>query len=110
MPGALDGIRVLEFTLVVAGPMTGVLLSDMGADVIKVEPPGGESTRHSRSVVPNESETFQTFNRGKRAMVVDLHLPDGRAVVHRLVPTADVVVANDGEGGRAGIRILCASL
>jgi crotonobetainyl-CoA:carnitine CoA-transferase CaiB-like acyl-CoA transferase len=94
MAGPLDGIRVLEFTLVVAGPMSGVLLSDMGADVIKVEPPGGESTRQSRSVVPDESKLFQAFNRGKRDIVVDLQQPEGRAVIHRLMPTIDVVVVN----------------
>jgi len=105
MAGALDGVRVLEFTLVVAGPMTGVLLSDMGADVIKVEPPGGESTRHSRSVVPTESKGFQTFNRGKRGMVVDLQRPEGRAVIHRLMPTVDVVVVNYRYGVAAGIGI-----
>jgi len=74
--------------------MSGVLLSDLGADVIKVEPPGGESTRQSRSVVPNESKSFQAFNRGKRDMVVDLQRPEGRAVIHRLMPTIDVVVVN----------------
>jgi formyl-CoA transferase len=94
MTGPLDGVRVLEFTLVVAGPMSGVLLSDLGADVIKVEPPGGESTRQSRSVVPDESKSFQAFNRGKRDMVVDLQRPEGRAVIHRLMPTIDVVVVN----------------
>jgi crotonobetainyl-CoA:carnitine CoA-transferase CaiB-like acyl-CoA transferase len=105
MPGALDGIRVLEFTLVVAGPMAGVLLSDLGADVIKVEPPGGESTRHSRSVAPNESKAFQTFNRGKRDLVVDLQRAEGRAVIHRLMPTIDVVIVNYRYGVAAGIGI-----
>jgi crotonobetainyl-CoA:carnitine CoA-transferase CaiB-like acyl-CoA transferase len=70
------------------------LLSDMGADVIKVEPPGGENTRQSRSVVPNESKGFQAFNRGKRGIIVDLHQPEGRAVIRRLMPTIDVVVVN----------------
>ena len=94
MPGPLHGIRVLEFTLVVAGPMSGVLLSDLGADVIKVEPPGGESLRQARAIVPDESKAFQTFNRGKRGIVVDLQQPEGRAIIHRLVPTIDVVVVN----------------
>ena len=94
MPGPLHGVRVLEFTLVVAGPMSGVLLSDLGADVIKVEPPGGESTRQSRAVIPDEGKLFQAFNRGKRDIVVDLQRPEGREVIHRLMPTIDVVVAN----------------
>ena len=94
MPGPLDGVRVLEFTLVVAGPMSGVLLSDLGADVIKVEPPGGESTRQNRAVIPNEGKLFQAFNRGKRDIVVDLQQPEGREVIYRLMPTIDVVVAN----------------
>ena len=105
MPGPLDGIRVLEFSLVVAGPMSGVLLSDLGADVIKVEPPGGESLRQARAIVPDESKAFQTFNRGKRGIVVDLQQPEGRAVIHRLVPTVDVVVVNYryGVAERVGI-------
>ena len=105
MPGPLDGIRILEFSLVVAGPMSGVLLSDLGADVIKVEPPGGESLRQARAIVPDESKAFQTFNRGKRGIVVDLQQPEGREVIHRLVPTVDVVVVNYryGVAERVGI-------
>ena len=105
MPGPLHGIRVLEFSLVVAGPMSGVLLSDLGADVIKVEPPGGESLRQARAIVPDESKAFQTFNRGKRGIVVDLQQPEGREVIHRLVPTVDVVVVNYryGVAERVGI-------
>ncbi len=94
MPGALDGVRVLEFSLIVAGPMCGAVLADMGADVIKVEPPGGEPQRKNRSVVPGESKWFQAFNRGKRDRVVDLQRPDGRDVIHRLMSSIDVVVVN----------------
>lgn len=94
MTGALDGIRVLEFSLIVAGPMCGVVLSDMGADVIKVEPPGGEPQRKNRSVVPGESKLFQALNHGKRDLVVDLDRPEGREIIHRMMPTIDVVVVN----------------
>ena len=92
--GALDGIRVLEFSVVVAGPVCGVILSDLGADVVKVEPPGGEPHRRNRAVVPNEGKLFQTFNRGKRSLVVDLGSDEGRALIHRLLPQTDVVVVN----------------
>ena len=92
--GALDGIRVLEFSVVVAGPVCGVILSDLGADVVKVEPPGGEPHRRNRAVVPNEGKLFQNFNRGKRSLVVDLGTDEGRALIHRLVPQTDVVVVN----------------
>jgi len=94
MAGALDGIRVLEFSLIVAGPMCGLVLADMGADVIKVEPPGGEPQRKNRSVVPGESKLFQAFNHGKRDLVVDLGRPEGREIIHRLMPTIDVVIVN----------------
>ena len=93
-PGALDGIRVLEFSVVVAGPVCGLILADLGADVVKVEPPGGEPHRRNRAVVPNEGKLFQNFNRGKRSLVVDLRRAGGRALIHRLVPQADVAVVN----------------
>ena len=92
--GPLDGVRVLEFSQIVAAPVCGVNLSDLGAEVIKVEPPGGEQTRRGGSVVPNESKGFQALNRGKLSLVVDLKEPRGRDVIHRLVPDIDVVVIN----------------
>lgn len=94
MPGALDGVRVLEFSLIVAGPMCGVVLSDMGAEVIKVEPLGGEPGRRNGSIVPTESKSFQAFNHGKRDLVVDVSRPEGLAIIQRLIPTVDVVIVN----------------
>src|SRR5687767_9854462 len=70
--GALAGIRVLEFSQIVAGPIVGIQLSDMGAAVIKVEPLAGEARRNSGAVVPNEGKYFQSLNRGKRSLTVDL--------------------------------------
>ena len=92
--GALDGIRVLEFSQIIAGPVVGVSLSDLGADVIKVEPPGGEPIRNSGSVVPGESKAYQSYNRGKRGIVLDLHDPRGLQTAYRLIPHMDVVVTN----------------
>ena len=104
-PGALDGIRVLEVSVVVAGQVCGLILADLGADVVKVEPPGGEPHRRNRAVVPNEGKLFQNFNRGKRSLVVDLRRAGGRELVHRLVPQADVAVVNyrPGVAERLGI-------
>jgi formyl-CoA transferase len=110
VPGALAGIRVLEFSQIVAGPVVGILLSDMGADVVKVEPPGGEARRNSAAVVPNEGKYFQSLNRGKRSLVVDLARPEGTAVIHRLVPGADVVVCNYRHGVPARLGIDYATL
>ena len=103
--GPLAGIRVLEFSLIVAGPATGINLSDLGADVIKVEPPGGEAIRQSGAVVPNESKAFQGYNRGKRGIIVDLADRRGLEVIHRLVPQIDVVTNNyrPGVAERIGI-------
>ena len=103
--GPLAGIRVLEFSLIVAGPACGINLSDLGADVIKVEPPGGEPIRQSGAVVPNESKAFQAYNRGKRGIIVDLADPRGLDVIYRLVPQIDVVTNNyrPGVAERLGI-------
>ena len=92
--GPLAGIYVLEFSQIVAGPFAGVALSDMGADVIKVEPLKGEDRRNSGAVVPNEGKYFQSLNRGKRSLTVDLGTAEGQALMHRIIPEFDVVLLN----------------
>jgi formyl-CoA transferase len=94
VPGALEGVRVLEFSEMIAAPLAGMLLGDLGADVIKVEPPGGESWRLMAQFAPGESRAFIALNRNKRGIALDLKTPEGQAVVHRLVPTVDVVIVN----------------
>jgi crotonobetainyl-CoA:carnitine CoA-transferase CaiB-like acyl-CoA transferase len=92
--GPLDGIRVLDLTQIIAGPFGSMMLADMGADVIKVEPPGGEAWRLIAQFMPGESKSFQSLNRGKRSLVLKLDDARGQQVVHRLIPTIDVVVTN----------------
>ena len=94
MPGPLDGVRVLEFSVIYAGPFGGLHLSDFGAEVIKVEAPGGEPFRHQGAVVPGESKAFHWLNRGKQSLVLDLSDPRGQEVIHRLIVDTDVVLIN----------------
>jgi crotonobetainyl-CoA:carnitine CoA-transferase CaiB-like acyl-CoA transferase len=94
LPGPLAGVRVLEFSQIVAAPVCGVNLSDLGADVIKVEPPGGESTRNTGAVIPKEGKGFQALNRGKRSLILDLQDQRGRDLVQRLIQDIDVVLIN----------------
>ena len=94
MPGPLDGVRILEFTEIIAGPYGGMLLSDMGADIIKVEPPWGEPWRFTQEIVPNESRNFISLNRGKRSLPLDLTKPEGLEIVYKLIPDMDVVIIN----------------
>jgi formyl-CoA transferase len=94
-PRALDGIRVVDLTQVMAGPFCCMLLGDMGAEVIKVEPPDGEATRHMAfPLAPGVSGPFLAVNRNKRGVVLDLARPEAVAILKRLVETADVVVEN----------------
>ncbi len=93
--GALDGVRVIDLTQVMAGPFCCMLLGDMGADVIKIEPLGGETTRQMElEVGPGVSGPFLAVNRNKRGVTLDLKRPEGVAVLERLVETADVLVEN----------------
>jgi len=92
--GPLQGIRVLEFTQIIAGPFGCQHLADMGAEVIKVEPPEGEPWRLFSQFMPGESKTFQSLNRGKKSLVLKLQEPEAQAIVHKLIPTIDVVVIN----------------
>jgi len=96
MPGPLSGIRVIELAHVMAGPVCGLMLADMGADVVKVERlPNGDS---SRAFLPpevrGESAAFMMLNRGKRGIALDLRAEEGRAVVRRLVSGADIIIEN----------------
>jgi len=105
-PGALDGIRVIDMTQVMAGPFCCMLLGDMGADVIKVEPPGGETTRQMEfELAPGVSGPFLAVNRNKRGITLDLKQAEAVAVLARLVATADVLVENyrPGVARRLGI-------
>ncbi len=90
----LDGIRVLDFTRVLAGPYATTLMADLGADVIKIEAPGGDDYRHVGPFRDGESALFQTVNRGKRSIVLDLRSADDLAVARNLAGRADVVVEN----------------
>jgi crotonobetainyl-CoA:carnitine CoA-transferase CaiB-like acyl-CoA transferase len=95
----LDGIRVIDFSRVIAGPMCTQILSDMGAEVIKIEnPDGGDDTRKGagpRAGGPNgESHFFMTYNRGKKSVALDFTTPEGQTIVHKLLAGADVMVEN----------------
>jgi crotonobetainyl-CoA:carnitine CoA-transferase CaiB-like acyl-CoA transferase len=93
--GALEGLRVLDLSRVLAGPFCCMMLGDHGADVIKVEPPVGDETRHyGPPFVDGESVYSMNINRNKRGMVLDLSTRDGQEVVRRLAQTADVLVEN----------------
>ncbi|APF37747.1 CoA transferase [Chelatococcus daeguensis] len=90
----LADLRVLDFSRVLAGPYCTALLADLGAQVIKVEPPGGDDYRHIGPFVEGESMLFATVNRGKRSIVLDLAKAEDLAVAHALAARADVVVEN----------------
>src|SRR5690349_8781587 len=95
-PGPLRGMRVLELAQIMAGPTCGLMLADLGADVIKVEKlPGGDDSRGYREPrVNGVSAPFLMLNRNKRGIALDLKSADGRAILLRLVKNADVLVEN----------------
>jgi crotonobetainyl-CoA:carnitine CoA-transferase CaiB-like acyl-CoA transferase len=97
--GALRGLRVLDLSRVLAGPYACMMLGDHGADVIKVEPPGGDETRaYGPPFTGGEAAYYLALNRNKRSIVLDLATPQGQEVVRRLVQTADVLVENFKSG------------
>ncbi len=91
----LEKIRVLAFTHIVMGPATGMILADLGAEVIHIEPPTGDSTRFLKGM---GSGYFPYFNRNKKSLAVDLKTPEGRVIIQELVKTADVLIENFGPG------------
>ena len=101
----LDGIVVLDATQVMAGPYCAMLLSDMGARVIKVEPPDGDSTRAMAGARGGDSAAFNAVNRGKLGMVLDLSQQAGREVFTRLARSADILIENFRPGVMARLGL-----
>jgi crotonobetainyl-CoA:carnitine CoA-transferase CaiB-like acyl-CoA transferase len=105
MAGPLEGVRVLDFTTMVAGPVACMMLGDQGASVIKVEPTNGELMRRFDSGRNGMSPFFLSCNRNKRSLAVDLKSTDGLEIVRRLIATAAVLVHNfrPGVAERVGL-------
>ncbi|MFG1359160.1 CaiB/BaiF CoA transferase family protein [Xanthobacter pseudotagetidis] len=106
LAGALDGLRVLDFSQIGAGPTCSMYLADLGADVVKVEPPGGDV---GRALAPpwygSEAAIFVAFNRGKRSLCLDLKAEEGRCAARRLALRADVVVESFRPGVMARLGL-----
>jgi crotonobetainyl-CoA:carnitine CoA-transferase CaiB-like acyl-CoA transferase len=100
MPGPLAGVKVLELAQIMAGPTCGIMLADLGADVIKVERiPGGDDTRHmDRPSVRGESASFMAMNRNKRGIALNLKLPAAQEALKRMAARADVLTENYRKG------------
>ena len=91
---ALEGLRILDVTQVMAGPFCTMLLCDMGADVIKIEPPAGDSSRRMAGAIGSDSPSFNAVNRGKRGLILNLKSSAGQEVFRHLTKTADILVEN----------------
>lgn len=108
--GALSGVRVLDLSAYLAGPYACTLLSDLGATVIKVEPPTGDNSRSYPSSLKAAPRGFLGLNRGKKGLVLDLKTDEGVALLHRLAASADVLVHNFRPGVAERLRIDFATL
>lgn len=89
----LKGLKVLEFTHAVMGPTTGLLLADMGAEVLHIEPLEGDATRRLRGF---GTGYFPFYSRNKKSLAIDLKAEEGRAIIYELTKTVDIVVENFG--------------
>lgn len=103
----LAGVRVIEFSHMVMGPSCGMILADLGAEVIKIEPPGGDKTRQLTGVGVG---FFRTFNRNKKSVVLDIDSPEGQATAIELIARSDVVIENFRPGRMAALGLDHASL
>ena len=115
MSGALQGIRLLDLTHMLSGPYAGMILADLGAETIKVEPPAGEGTRKLLANNPKYSlggmgAYFITLNRNKKSIAIDLKQEQGLALFYRLVEVSDIVLSNFGAGVPQRLGIDYASL
>jgi crotonobetainyl-CoA:carnitine CoA-transferase CaiB-like acyl-CoA transferase len=102
---ALKGLRVLDVTQVMAGPYCAMVLADLGADVIKIEPPTGDSTRQMPGAVGADSPSFNAVNRGKRSVVINLKTAGGRDLFTRLARTTDILIENYRPGVMAALGL-----
>ena len=100
---ALSGLQVIDLTRILAGPFCTQLLADMGADVIKIEPPNGDPVRKQGVILDGISWYFAQFNRNKKSVVLDLYDPDDKTKLTRLLEEADVLVENYRPGVLAKI-------
>lgn len=91
---ALHGLVVLDVSQVMAGPFCAMQLADLGAEVIKIEPPSGDPTRHMPGALGRESPGFNALNRGKRGIVLNLKVPEAREAFRRLARRADILIEN----------------
>src|SRR5262249_16646916 len=97
--GKLSGIRVLDLTVFLPGPMMTLMMSDQGAEVLKIEAPAGDPARRQEPFEADQSVWFRNLNRGKKSIVLDLKSEDGKARLWDLIDRADVLV----EGFRPGV-------
>jgi crotonobetainyl-CoA:carnitine CoA-transferase CaiB-like acyl-CoA transferase len=102
---ALHGLRVLDVTQVMAGPFCAMVLADLGADVIKIEPPSGDSTRQMPGAIRGDSPSFNAVNRGKRSVVINLKVKEGRDVLTRLARSSDILIENYRPGVMTALGI-----
>jgi crotonobetainyl-CoA:carnitine CoA-transferase CaiB-like acyl-CoA transferase len=93
---ALEGLRVIDASTILAGPLCCQILGDFGADVIKIEPPGAGDPWRASQLIPGPKDDYywQLTSRNKRSVAIDLKQPDGQAILHRLASTADVFITN----------------
>ncbi len=105
VPGPLDGLRVVDCSAIIAGPVATAFLATYGADVVKLEPLEGDALRSYPSTLPGQSRYFLGINRGKRSLALDLKHPEGLAVARRLAGDADVFVESfrPGVAARLGL-------
>jgi CoA:oxalate CoA-transferase len=104
--GPLDGMRVLELTQIIVGPLGCQLLSDLGAEVIKVEPVNGEAWRFAAPFLPAESKWYHSLNRGKKSLAIDIADPQAQEAIHRLVRNIDVATAVVGRSPTTRLPVL----
>src|SRR5947209_16766701 len=104
-----SGLKVVDFASFIAGPSAAVILSDFGADVIKVEPPSGDLWRHGHEIPPQpqakDAYPFQLANRNKRGITLDLKAPSAQSVLERLVRWADVLIVNTPHPARKKLKL-----